>query len=103
MASTLYVLAVLLVLVGSTWVGARLAGDRSRLVLAVLIVLSPLAAFVSYAVVDEFAKAVVGSAGPAWLEDEIGILATGIVWCGASLLALRHDPEPCGELSSPLR
>ena len=88
-ASALYLLAVALVLVGSTWVGAVLAGDRPRPVLAVLILLSPLAAFASYAVVDAVAKAVVGDAGPAWLEDEAGILATGLVWFVASAAVLR--------------
>ena len=87
-ASALYLLAVGLVLVGSTWIGTRIAGDRSRPVLALLIVLSPLAAFASYAVIDAVAKSITGDAGPAWLEDEVGILATGLVWIAASLPAL---------------
>jgi len=35
----------------------------------------------------------VGSAGPAWLEDEVGILATGAVWLAIGLVLLRAMPD----------
>ena len=39
------------------------------------------------AIIDPLAKAALGDAGPAWFEDEAGILATGLIWLAASLPA----------------
>lgn len=81
----LYFSGALLVLVGSMWVGARLAGDRHPALLVALVALSPVLAFASYAVIEPLAQGVVGDAGPSWLEDEIGIVATGLFWLAVSL------------------
>ena len=80
----LYLSGVLLMLLGSTWVGVRVAGDRPRALVIALAALSPLLVFVSYALIDPVAKAAVGSG---WFEDEAGILVTGLVWLAASLPA----------------
>ena len=94
-ASAFYLLGVTLILIGSTWVGAVLAGDRPMYVLAPLVLLSPLLGFVSYAVLDGIAAGIAGNAGPDWLKAEVGIVATGAAWLGASLWALRrHALEP---------
>jgi hypothetical protein len=100
-ASTLYVAAVLLMAVGSTWLGTRLAGDRSRPLLAVLVVLSPMAFWASYMLLDAIAAAVVGDSGPGWLQDEVGILATGAAWVTFGLWALRVTTS--GRRPRPLR
>lgn len=91
-ASTLYVAAVLLLAVGSTWIGTKLAGERSRLLLAVLIALSPIAFWLSYMAIDGIAIAVVGGSDEGWLRDEAGILATGLAWLALGLWALRSGP-----------
>jgi hypothetical protein len=92
-AGTLYVAAVLLMAIGSTWIAMRLAGERSRLLLGVLVVLSPIVFWESYTVLDAVAVAVVGDAGPGWLQDEAGILATGLAWMALGLWALRTTPD----------
>ena len=93
--SFLYLTGVLLVLLGSTWVGARLAGDRHPVVLALLVAASPLLAFVSYAVLEPLAQGVLRDAGPAWLEEEVGIAVTGLFWLAVSLPAwLGAPPRP---------
>jgi hypothetical protein len=91
-AGVLYVAAVLLLVVGSTWVGTRLAGNGPRLLLALLVVASPALWWASYMVLDAAAKAVVGDAGPAWLEDEAGVLATGLAWLALGVYAVRAQP-----------
>jgi hypothetical protein len=82
----LYICGAIGITVGASWVGVRLAGERS-LPLAVFVgALGPLLAFVAYdSVLDPLAKAALGDAGPGWFEDEAGILATGLVWLAASL------------------
>ena len=51
----------------------------------------PFLVFLSYAVLDSLAGGVVGEAGPGWLEDEAGILATGVFWLGAGLWGRRSS------------
>lgn len=88
-AAAFYLPGVALMAAGSTWVGCRLAAGRGRALLALLALLSPFVFFLSFAVLDGVGKAAVGDTGPAWLEDEIGILLTGAAWLAASLLGRR--------------
>ena len=82
----LYVCGALGITLGASWVGVRLAGERSLLLVVLLGALGPLLAFFVYdGFLDPFAKAALGDAGPAWFEDEAGILVTGLVWLAASL------------------
>src|SRR5688572_19667940 len=53
---------------------------RPVVLLAVLVLLSPLLVFVSYALLDPIASRTLGQLGPAWFEAEAGIVVTGIAW-----------------------
>lgn len=70
----------------------RLAGRRPLPVVVVLAVLSPVAAFMVFGLLDEAAQSVVGDAGPAWLRDEAGILAMALVALAAGAAAWRAAP-----------
>jgi hypothetical protein len=89
LTAVLYLLGVALMVVGSAFVGRLAARGRGRVVLVPAVALSPLLVFVSYALLDGLAKGVVGDAGPGWLKDEAGILATGVFWLAAGLLGRR--------------
>jgi hypothetical protein len=84
--SSLYLGGMLGITLGAAWVGVRLAGGGPLALVVALGALGPLLAFMAYdGVLDPLAKAAVGDAGPAWFEDEAGILLTGLVWLAASL------------------
>jgi hypothetical protein len=87
--AVLYLLGIALMVVGAAFVAGLAARGRGRLVLVAAIVVSPLLVFLSYAVLDGLAKAAVGDSGPGWLEDEVGILATGVFWLAAGMLGRR--------------
>jgi hypothetical protein len=89
--AVLYLAGVALMLVGSVFVAGLVARGRGLLVLVPAMVLSPFLVFLSYAVLDSLAVGVVGDAGPGWLEDEAGILATGVFWLGAGLWGRRSS------------
>jgi hypothetical protein len=89
--AVLYVAGIALMLVGSVFVAGLIAGGRGLFVLVPAMVLSPFLVFLSYAVLDGLAVAVVGDSGPAWLEDEAGILATGVLWLGLGLWGRRRS------------
>jgi hypothetical protein len=84
-----YLLGVALMLVGATWVGARATARLATPLFALGVVLSPVVLFASYAALEGLAKGIVGDAGPAWLEEEIGIAATGAFWLLASVWSRR--------------
>jgi hypothetical protein len=93
----LYLLGVSGITLGAAWIGVRLAGDAPLAVVIALGALGPLLAFVVYNVlIDPVARSVAGDAGPAWFEDEAGILATGLLWIALSLPAwlATREPEP---------
>jgi hypothetical protein len=84
----LYLAGAIGITLGASWLGVRLAGERPLPLVVVLGALGPLLAFVAYdSVIDPLAKAALGDAGPAWFEDEAGILATGLVWLAISVPA----------------
>ena len=90
-ASILYVIGVLCLFVGSTWLGTFVAGGRSRFLLAALVLLSPIAFWMSYTVLDGLALALVGDGTAEWLQDELGVAAAGALWLAASAYVLRRD------------
>ena len=93
----LYFAGVLGITLGASWIGVRLVGDGPLPLAVALGALGPVLAFVAYdAVLDPLAVAVLGGAGPAWFQDEAGILLTGVVWLAASLPAwlAASAPEP---------
>jgi len=89
--ATCYLGGWVLMAVGSTWIGTRLALHRPVILLTVLVLLSPLLVFVSYALLDAVASRTLGQLGPAWFEAEAGIVVTGIAWLvfGATLFRKR--------------
>jgi hypothetical protein len=88
LVDALYITGFVLLTFGATWIGVRLAGDRPLPLVIALAVLCLIVPFMTYdAIIDPLAKAALGDAGPAWFEDEAGILATGLIWLAASLPA----------------
>ena len=86
LVAALYITGLLLITFGATWIGVRLAGDRPLPLAIGLAALCVIVPFMTYnAIIDPLAKAALGDAGPAWFEDEAGILATGLIWLAASL------------------
>lgn len=96
-AAAFFLSGVALMVVGSSWIGTRLAAGRPAGVVVLLALLSPVAFFVSFAVLESVAKAVVGDAGPAWLKDEVGIAATGAFWLLAGIWSLRGARHSASE------
>lgn len=90
-AAFFYLLGVALMLIGSTAVGTLLAGHRSRLVVAVAVVLSPIVLFVSFAILDGLTKPLVGDRGAAYWADEVGILTTGLAWLLLGMCMLTYQ------------
>ena len=66
----LYLCGMLGITLGASWVGVWLAGERPLLLVVLLGALGPLLAFVVYdGLLDPFAKAALGDAGPAWFPE----------------------------------
>lgn len=95
-AAFFYLLGVALMLIGSTAVGTLLAGHRSRLVVAVAVVLSPIVLFVSFAILDGLTKPLVGDRGAAYWADEVGILTTGLAWLLLGMCMLTYQAREDG-------
>ena len=90
-----YFLGVLLLMVGAATVTLRLVPPASRVLTVIAALAAPVVAFASFVVLESIAKAVVGDAGAEWLNDEVGILLTGLVWLAAgALLAQRPANRP---------
>ena len=89
-----YLGAILLMTLGATGVGLALARNAPLWVQLLAAVGGVLGLFLLYTVLDAILEAVFGDAGPSWLRDELGIVATGIVVLIAGvLLARRTWPE----------
>jgi hypothetical protein len=86
----LYITGVLLMPIGLAAVAVALTAGRP-IVLRVLAGIGGfLAFFPIYLILESIAQAAVGNAGPTWLEDEVGILLTGVALMSAGLLAARR-------------
>jgi hypothetical protein len=88
-ASAFFLLGAVLLAVGAGCVTLRLLRPRARWTTVAAVLPAPIVFFVSFIVLESLAKAAVGDAGPAWLEEEVGILATGAVWLATGLTLLR--------------
>lgn len=88
-AAVFFLLGAVLLAGGAGCVTLRLLRRQSRWTTVAALLSAPIVFFASFALLDSVAKAVVGDAGPAWLEDEVGILATGAVWLAIGLTLLR--------------
>jgi hypothetical protein len=90
----LYVTAVLLLAIGATAVGAALLRRHpwwAQLLAAVAAV--PALIFL-YEAIDTLLKSVAGNAGPGWLADELGIVATGALCLVGGVLLARAAGSP---------
>lgn len=95
-AAFFYILGVALMALGATAIGVLLAGRRSRLILGMAVALSPILFVVSFAILDGIAKPLVGDRGPAYWEDEAGILATALAWLMLGIGLLKTIPRSDG-------
>jgi hypothetical protein len=77
-----YLLGGALLLVGSTGVGLWLTRRRGLIARVSAAILSPIAFIALYSVLDSIGKPLVGTRGPAYLPDEVGIIAAAVVALG---------------------
>lgn len=88
-AAILYITAVALMALGMAGLGAALLSGR-HVALRALGALGGLVAWwLSYMVIEGIAQRIVGDTDPAWLGEEIGIVATGAVLMTVGLLLAR--------------
>ena len=92
-AAVLFVAGVVLMPIGLAGVGVALTARRHVVARVGAAGLGLLAFFALFSVVDGAAGGVVGDAGPAWLGDEAGILATGAALAAAGLLLARRAQD----------
>jgi hypothetical protein len=87
--SILYITAVTLMALGLAGLGVALMAGR-HVVLRVLGAIGGLVTWVlSYMVIEGIAQGIVGDTDPAWLGEEIGIVATGAILMAVGLLLAR--------------
>ena len=77
----LYLAGVALMVLGAAGLLVRLTGRWFAAVLG------PVLAIAVFSVLDAVAEGLLGSAGPAWMQDEWGILVTGLFWLALALVA----------------
>ena len=82
----LYISAVTLMALGMAGLGVALLSGRHVALRALGAVGGLVAWWISYMVIEGIAKAIVGDTDPAWLGEEIGIVATGAVLMTVGLL-----------------
>lgn len=87
--SILYVTAVTLMALGMASLFVALLAGRHVALRVVAAVGGLVAWVVSYMVIEGVAQAIVGDTDPAWLGEEIGIVATGAVLMTVGLLLAR--------------
>jgi hypothetical protein len=85
-----YIGALVLMVLGSTAVGIAVARNHAWWMQVLAAVVGVLAFFLLYAVLDGLLKEAFGDAGPSWLKDELGIVATGAVCFVIGLLLARR-------------
>ena len=88
--AVLYVLGVALMAVGAATVTLRATRGRLPVLAAIA---APFLFFLSFLVLEAPAKALVGDAGPSWLDDEAGIALTGAFWLAIGLWCLRDSAD----------
>ena len=96
--AVLFIGGIGLMLLGSTWIGVRAAGSRPLAIAVALAAVCPLLVLASFAALDPLGKAVVGSG---WFEDEVAVLATGVLWLAASLPAWLATTTASARPSAP--
>lgn len=91
LAGILYLLGIVLLAGGASALTLRLARGGGRLAAGAAVLAAPVLFWLSYVAIEGVAKAAVGDAGPAWFDEEVGILMTGAVWLVVGLAALKRD------------
>lgn len=74
---------------GAALILLRLIKPRRTAAIAAMLLLGPVVWALSYMALEGIPKPLAGDAGPAWFEDEVGILVTGIFWLAVGLAQLR--------------
>lgn len=99
--AALYIGAVLLMVLGSASLAVALLSGR-HVALRIAGAIGGLVGWaVGYSVIEVVAKAVVGTTDPAWLGEEIGIVATGAVLMTLGLLLFRRPTSTYALESRP--
>ena len=100
-AAVFFIGGILLMAVGATAVGLWLSRGRAVWIRSVSILISFLAFFVSFVILDGIAKPTLGEVGPSYMSDEAGILVTAIVWLFIAAALLRTRPAELRRLEVP--
>ena len=79
-------------LVGSTALGSRLAEGASLPLYLLALLVSPIAAWVVFMLLDGVLKPV-GEAGPVWYRDEAGITAMALLMIVAGVWVSRYERQ----------
>lgn len=87
-AGMFYLIGVILLLVGSTGLGMKLAARRNSLLRTVAVILSPIVFVASFLVFQAVMIMIVGDWGPTYVREEAGIFVAAVVWLliGVALL-----------------
>lgn len=72
-------------LVGSSSLGLWLARTRPVIVRVLAAILAITFFWLTFGLIDEAMQSIVGSAGPQWVQDEMGIVVTAIIWLAIGL------------------
>ena len=91
-AAVFFIGGIPLMAIGATAVGLWLSRGRALWIRSVSIVISFLAFFVSFVILDSIAKPTLGEVGPSYMTDEAGILVTAIFWLLVAAALLRTRP-----------
>ncbi len=89
-AAVFYLLGAVLMPAGLAGVALALTTRRHPALRAGAAVVGAMSFFACFVLLDGVASGAVGEAGPAWLGDEAGILATGAVLAGLGLATARR-------------
>lgn len=92
-ASVLYLFAVALMALGLAGLGVAVASGRHVALRALGAIGGLVTWWVSYLLIEGIAQGIVGDTGPAWLGEEIGIVATGAVLMTLGLLLARSTAD----------
>jgi hypothetical protein len=77
-AAVFFLTGVVLLVVGSTAIGAMLAWGKSLLIFLLAAACSPIVLLASFALLDAVSSAFVWQGLPTYLDGELGILVTGL-------------------------
>lgn len=89
-AGVFYLMGVALMAAGLAGVAVALTAGRHVALRVAAGVAGFTSFFVIYVMLESIAQAVAGDAGPSWMADEVGILATGAALMAAGLLIARR-------------